>query len=489
MVPASGPPNRAPAGRPYDIGYARRNKAVAPPASASDGNDEGFLAVGRRPLIIVTCVLLVTWALLGLWQYREYGGERHLAEEVLTHQGEAIGNALVGGIRSHRRLGRFFEEQIQAMLNEFAGSENVLAVSLRSQDGSVRLTAGDPSQLNTLDQAQPGWLAQGFLCEQQFKIPADTGGTPVGRGGGFGPGWGRGRAAAQVEDAAPLAAGGTLVIRLLLDRSHTDQQLRGSAWLRCLLVAASGLFLLAVALAWRASIRLLDARAHTELLEVEARRLRDLSQAAAGLAHETRNPLGLIRGWVQRLTEGGLPASQLTQAQAVIEECDRVTARINQFIAFARSRPPQAASVEIRPLVEELGVLLEPDLEAKQLVLDPSQVPPGICVEADRELLRQALFNLLGNAVQFSPRQGTIEVAATRSQDSRLRIEVADRGPGVAADAVASLFTPYFTTRPNGTGLGLAIVQQIAAVHGWQAGYRARAGGGAVFWLDQIHGG
>jgi signal transduction histidine kinase len=65
---------------------------------------------------------------------------------------------------------------------------------------------------------------------------------------------------------------------------------------------------------------------------------------------------------------------------------------------------------------------------------------------------------------------------------------VADRGPGVAADAVPRLFSPYFTTRVTGTGLGLAIVRRIATAHGWEVGYTPRPGGGAIFWLDGIHG-
>ena len=72
-------------------------------------------------------------------------------------------------------------------------------------------------------------------------------------------------------------------------------------------------------------------------------------------------------------------------------------------------------------------------------------------------------------------------------QDGGRRIEVADHGSGVAAESVDSLFTPYFTTRPDGTGLGLAIVRRIASAHGWEAGYTARAGAGSVFWLDRIN--
>ncbi|MHB8969155.1 MAG: ATP-binding protein [Pirellulaceae bacterium] len=73
-------------------------------------------------------------------------------------------------------------------------------------------------------------------------------------------------------------------------------------------------------------------------------------------------------------------------------------------------------------------------------------------------------------------------------RDGRLRTEVADRGPGVSNEIVDTLFAPYFTTRIGGTGLGLAIVRRIAAAHSWEVSYTPRPGGGAIFWLDGIHG-
>jgi signal transduction histidine kinase len=142
--------------------------------------------------------------------------------------------------------------------------------------------------------------------------------------------------------------------------------------------------------------------------------------------------------------------------------------------------------IELGPLVDELAVLLEPDLDAKRLNLR-SAAASSAWVWADRELLRQALFNLIHNAIQFAPSQGLVEIAVVRGENGSCRIDVADRGPGVAPEKTESLFTPYFSTRPDGTGLGLAMVRRIAASHGWEAGYTPRPGGGAIFWLDGIH--
>jgi signal transduction histidine kinase len=171
----------------------------------------------------------------------------------------------------------------------------------------------------------------------------------------------------------------------------------------------------------------------------------------------------------------------------VIEGCDRVTSRINQFLTFARPCAPQVEEVPVEQIVEELTVILQPDLEAKGLRLEAELDPRATRLQADRELLRQALFNLVQNAIHFAPIDGAVTISVRGEGGDRCRISVADRGPGVPADAVDSLFTPYYTTRPDGTGLGLAIVRRIASAHGWQVEYSPRTGGGSEFALMGIH--
>ena len=300
-------------------------------------------------------------------------------------------------------------------------------------------------------------------------------------GGGRGMGRGRPREIAADEES-PLSEGGRFVATLLLDRSRADAQRQSAARLRALVVLAGAVVLVCVGVAWWAAVRLLEARAQAQLLETEARHLRELGQAAAGLAHETRNPLGLIRGWSQRLAAGIDSPDERRHAEAVVEECDRVTARINQFFAFAKPCTPSRRAVEPDAIVDELATLLEPDLEAKDVKLRRTTTSRGRAIDADPELLRQVLFNLLQNAIQFAPEHGTVDVEVSLHNGGG-RIEVADRGPGVEPDAVDAIFMPYYTTRSGGTGLGLAIVRRIAAAHGWRLEYRARPGGGAVFQL------
>jgi two-component system, NtrC family, sensor histidine kinase HydH len=429
-------------------------------------------------------------AALAAWQWDEYGHECDLARETVSSTADSVMNALVGGVRSHRRLGQLFSENIQGVLEGLVRSKDVRAVALSSEDGKSALAAGEVTLLDLKPPFASGecWEAAGFRLVKTFSLPLETAGPGGGRGGGFGGGrgWG-GRWQTREEDASgSFVPGKTVAAVLLIDRGRADQVCRRAAWLRSSIVIAGSLVVLCVAIVWRSTVRLAESRGRERSLAMEARHFRDLSQAAAGLAHETRNPLGLIRGWTQRMADAGVDSHDgRQQAQAIIEECDRVTARINQFLAFARPSEPKLERFDPAEVAGELAVLLDPDLIAKRLTL--RRMAPGTTIRADREMFRQALFNLLQNAIQFSPEGAAVEVTITRGGRGLPRIEVADHGSGVADEVVDKLFTPYFTTRAGGTGLGLAIVRRIAAAHGWEVGYTPR-GGGAVFWLDGIHG-
>lgn len=437
-------------------------------------------------------LMIVASSAFAAWQYHGYQHERALIDESVHEQAHSVVSALIGGVNSHRGFGYYFKEQLQGILDELVKSQDVIAAAIVSKKSDVTISATDGVNLPTVGDVEPGdyWVADGFQLIEPFHLaPAASGGG----GGGFGRGFGRGQGPAarslrDATDSAPIEEGEYLAI-LLLDRSRSDK-LKSHALQSRLLVTATGWLVIGlVALAWRSSVKAVAARGQARLLEIEAKHLRDLSQAAAGLAHETRNPLGLIRGWTQRLAEaGGDDEMRRKHARAVIEECDRVTARINQFLAFAKPRNLAPEPVELTPLVNELRLLLQPDLDAKNVVLETDLERRPAVVTADRELLRQSLFNLIQNAIQFSAAGGAVSIMNVAGKNSCSSIKVCDRGPGVKAEIIESLFTPYVTTRSDGTGLGLAIVRKIASLHGWQVSYQPREGGGAVFSLDGIHG-
>ena len=208
--------------------------------------------------------------------------------------------------------------------------------------------------------------------------------------------------------------------------------------------------------------------------------LKEMNLAAAGLAHETRNPLNIIRGLAQIISRQSDASPEIAKkSREIIDESDRLTGQLNEFINYSRPREVRLATVELGAVVKEIVRTLSFDLEEKHIHLKTFEEP--ITIHADEQLLRQALFNLVLNAVQAVPDGGQVEIRAFAAGNSEANIEVSDNGPGVVQANRIDIFKPYFTTREYGTGLGLAIVQQIVLAHGWEITCGANATNGAVF--------
>ena len=107
-------------------------------------------------------------------------------------------------------------------------------------------------------------------------------------------------------------------------------------------------------------------------------------------------------------------------------------------------------------------------------------------MEADDQLLRQALFNLLLNAIQAVERNGEIQIVVEKTGATGARLEIRDNGPGVPPESRQEIFKPYFTMQEKGTGLGLAVVQQIVLAHGWEIACDANQPKGAIFRLSHL---
>ena len=210
-----------------------------------------------------------------------------------------------------------------------------------------------------------------------------------------------------------------------------------------------------------------------------------MNLAAAGLAHETRNPLNLIRGLAQMVAMQSQNTPKLKEhASTIIEEVDRITVQLNEFIDYSKPREAHLAPVELKRLVADVARTLLPDIEEKQIQL--VQPESDCVVEADEPLLRQALFNVLLNALQAVGPEGRIEIRVFPVGAREAVLEISDDGPGVPAAERENIFKPYVTMRPKGVGLGLAIVQQIAAAHRWEVKCVANEPRGALFRFSRL---
>jgi two-component system sensor histidine kinase CreC len=203
------------------------------------------------------------------------------------------------------------------------------------------------------------------------------------------------------------------------------------------------------------------------------------------LTHEMKSPLAAIQGAAELLQEP-LPEDERRRFAAnVAEQGERLTTMIDKLLALAaveqRGWLQQRAPVDIRTLVDAVARDLQPVLTARGVVLDVASVPSGLAVEGDAFLLRQALRNLVDNAIAFSTTGGHVALAVTH-ENGALRLEVADAGSGVPDYARDRVFERFYSL-PRGdgrrsSGLGLPFVREVARLHGGEATLHPREGGG-----------
>jgi signal transduction histidine kinase len=255
--------------------------------------------------------------------------------------------------------------------------------------------------------------------------------------------------------------------------------------LRTIIVGLATLSAVGSGLAWRN----LSKSSELEIRLVRASELnthlKEMNLAAAGLAHETRNPLNIIRGLAQMMSRReDAPPEIREKTRGIINETDKVTAQLNGFINYSRPREVRRSPIALGSLVNEVVRALNFDLEEKHVGLEVKG--EQLVIEADDQLLRQALFNLVLNAIQAVDGSGHIEVFAGKRSASEAVLEVRDNGPGVPLDRRTEVFKPYFTTQKQGTGLGLAVVQQIILAHGWELECLPNEPKGAIFRITHL---
>ena len=211
-----------------------------------------------------------------------------------------------------------------------------------------------------------------------------------------------------------------------------------------------------------------------QLRELEASRrvasqnekLAAIGRLAAGVAHEVRNPLGVIRASAAMVQESFEPGEEPHRACGFIcEEIDRLNGLITSLLAFARPTQPKLESVSIEKLIDRALHLAREDLERRQIEVErhaAGTIPP---VSADPDLLAQVILTLLTNAAEALGRGGRVALRVEADADE-VRLDVADSGPGIPAEDALRVLEPFFTTKDTGTGLGLAMAARIVESHG-----------------------
>ena len=227
------------------------------------------------------------------------------------------------------------------------------------------------------------------------------------------------------------------------------------------------LFLVIFSLLHRADSLLEERLREKEMLErelVQNEKLASMGRVVASIAHEIRNPLGIIRSTSELLCkkaeQGGEKSQRLLTA--IYDESKRLSQTVTDFLDYARPKNPAMEDVDLGPLFLRISTFLAPEIHSHSVQLD---VDAQQChIKGDSELLYRAFYNLVVNALQAVGSNGRILVRG-QCLEQGVQVTIEDSGPGFVHDE-AQYLEPFYTTKASGTGLGLAIANTIFSSHG-----------------------
>ena len=218
-------------------------------------------------------------------------------------------------------------------------------------------------------------------------------------------------------------------------------------------------------------------RMREDVLATAEQRGQALESIGAKVAHELKNPLASIKGLVQLLSRKSEDERSKERFDVVISEVTRMEAILRDYLSFSRPLEDlRPEPVDVGRLIDDVFAVLEARAAASRVTLRRSGDGPS--VSADPRRLKEALLNLLSNAIEATE-DGEIDVSLARAADG-VEVRVADTGRGIPESALARIGTPFFTTREGGTGLGVCLARAVVAQHGGELRYESKEGRGTT---------
>jgi signal transduction histidine kinase len=204
----------------------------------------------------------------------------------------------------------------------------------------------------------------------------------------------------------------------------------------------------------------------------ETQYLTQLGRLSSGVAHEIRNPLNFIALAIDHLealsAEGGTPDAAKEKAHIIgriKEEIQRLNELVINFITYGRPQSPSLSPVQIPEIVESVLRMADGRLRTQRIACR-REFRTGPPVQADPDMIRRAVLNIVGNAVDAMPDGGELHISAGPREGGGYELVVGDTGVGIPEENRERIFEPYYTTKPSGLGLGLVLTRKIMEAHG-----------------------
>lgn len=225
-------------------------------------------------------------------------------------------------------------------------------------------------------------------------------------------------------------------------------------------------------------IRDISERKKNEELLINSEKLYVAGQLAAGIAHEIRNPLTSLKGFLQLIASG---RSSKNYYDIMKSELTRIESIVSELLMLSKPQIYELSHQDIRVLIADTVTLLEAQAILHDIVIEANLGDEPLWVHGVENQLKQVFINVIKNAIEVMLDGGSIEVACMRDEDGRIVVRIADRGPGIAEDQLAKIGQPFYTTKEKGTGLGLMVTYKIVDNHQGSVVVSSRIGEGTTF--------
>ncbi|MBL7645725.1 MAG: hypothetical protein JNK74_05975 [Candidatus Hydrogenedentes bacterium] len=422
--------------------------------------EKATIGIGLAAITVMAASLLVLVA-----DYRTaVAGHR----AVLLARGETALDALAAGIRAQGRMGRYRGDRLDYIFEELISAPGITGVALFGADNEIIASGGDTALLIG-SRTGAVWESAALVLSREVSLET----------GGHGPGLGQGRGAQrwEAEGFEALPAGPYRLV-IALDTELMYNLMSVDAARRILVFGEIGVFTLLCGLAAEGVLRRRRLQAALAKARDDAAHQERLARLGAGLAHETKNPLSVVRGHAQLIAESPEDHEEnRARAERIVDEIDRAVGHINGFLSLSKPRELEIAPLALQPFLKAFVALMEEEGRQKGVAIAANI--PDLVVRADGAQLRKALLNLVLNALAACAPGDRIAIAVIPS-NGKVSLTVRDTGRGIAPEDLARVTEPYFTRSEKGCGLGLALVQQIAEGHGWTLEIQSAPGEGTT---------
>lgn len=431
-----------------------------------------FNMSGERRYLLPLTVSLCLVVFLVLWVAYEF--LYSYSEEVARHRKKAseASGILKAALAASTDNGSGDSENIAARLKNFVNLSNISQISIRNEKGmpvSVYLKE---------ELALPERSPQGHSLKNNKMIVWETVSRPAEiscrrKSGLFD----------EKETIVTYNAPFTAYCVMDVSGSGSDSAYRESL-VQTVAVLGAGVIII-LFITWSISMRNRKLLLRLKETETKKAQAEELSLAAAGLAHETKNPLGVIRGLAQQIADNqkNLPAAR-EKAQEIMEQSDVTTARLGDFLSYARQRDPDPAELVGLQFLEHMKMLVDDDFKNASVALDVES--DDVSIMADKDMLSQILLNLLVNSLKSCSAGGEVKMILRKTSRGSARLAVTDTGPGIPPEILPNIFKPYISRRAGGCGMGLAIVKRLAEQSGWTIELKSKPGFGTKIFINDI---